>query len=189
MGHKKVPCIFFNKKMEVYKMEEEKVYCYDIDGLMRLMKPFKTSTDNIEAYNKSQKNHSKARFISIYRTYPKTHILVDLCTKKNQHGDVISISDKIYRTCMPGLYKYCDDSIEILQKWQYGHNLVLEIDRELIKMDIVDIEKVKDFIYELKDKREIENKEKEKRDTETITMEKIKELIPDASGKLEIPSV
>jgi hypothetical protein len=181
--------------MEVYKMgeNEKKVYFYDIDGLMRLMKPFKTSTDNIEAYNEKEKNHDKARFISIYRTYPKTHILVDLCTRKNKQGDVISISDKIYRTCMPGLYTYCDESIEILQKWQYGHNLVLEIDKELIKMNVLDIEEVQDFIYDLKDKRDKEEKEKEeeklKKDTETITMDKIKELIPDASGEFEVPSV
>jgi hypothetical protein len=189
MGHKKVPCIFFNKKWRFNEMEKEKVYCYDIDGLMRLMKPFKISTDDIEIFNEKKENRDKGLFISIYRTYPKTHMLVDLCIRKNQQGDIISISDKVYRTCMPGLYKYCDESIEILQKWQYGHNLILEIDKELIKMDVTDIEKIKNFIYELKDQKIKQYEENLKKDTETINMDKIKELIPDDSGKFEVPSV
>ena len=116
---------------------DEKKYCYDVDGLIRLMEPFKTTTDNIK---------SSCLFISIYRGYPKIQIRVDSCKEKNHHGDLISISNIIYRSSIPELYECCNETIEIIKNWQKGHNLILDIDKELIKMDIENIKKVREFI-------------------------------------------
>jgi hypothetical protein len=125
---------------------DEKKYFYDVDGLFQLMEPFKTSTNDIKSFDKKTNNRSACLFISIYRGYPKTQIRVDLCKEKNHQGDLISISDLIYRSSILGLYKYCNETIDIIQKWQKGHNLILKIDKELIKMDIENIEKVKELI-------------------------------------------
>jgi hypothetical protein len=125
---------------------DEKKYFYDVDGLFQLMEPFKTSTDDIKCLAEGANNRSACLFISIYRGYPKILIRVDLCKEKNHHGDLISISNIIYRSSIPGLYKYCNETETILQNWQKGHNLILDIDKELIKMDIENIKKVKELI-------------------------------------------
>lgn len=125
---------------------DEKKYFYDVDGLIRLMEPFKTTTDNIKSFDKKANNRSACLFISIYRGYPKIQIRIDLCKEKNHHGDLISISNIIYRSSIPELYECCNETIEIIKNWQKGHNLILDIDKELIKMDIENIKKVREFI-------------------------------------------
>ena len=177
--------------MEELRKEEVKKeikISYDIDGLMELVKPFKISTDDVEQYDKKRKNDAFCIFVSIYRCYPKTHITVEFCKEKNQHGDIITMSDKIFRANIPGLYKYCDESIDTILKWQRGHEMILGIDKNLINMEITDIEKVNNYIIDLLDSKEIE-KTVDKKDTQVINISKLKEALKDDTGKFEIPSV
>lgn len=166
---------------------EVKRFTYDIDGLMELVKPYKISTDDIKEYDKKIDNRDECTFISIYRTYPKTHITMEFCKEINHHGDIITMSDKVYRSCIPGLYRYCKESIDIILKWQKGHKLILEIDQELIRMNIHNIEKVKDYVIDLLDSQVIKQKVDPK-DTKIIDMSNLKEMIKDGTG-IEVPGV
>lgn len=167
--------------------KENPKYNYDIDGLMELVKPYKISTDDIKVYDKNKKNEIESIFISIYRCYPKTHTTMEFCKEKNHHGDVITMSDKVFRANIPGLYRYCDESIDIILKWQRGHKLILEIDQELIRMDIHNIEKVKDYIINLMEAEAIK-KTVDKGDTQIIDISNLKEMIKDGTG-IEVPGV
>lgn len=166
---------------------EVKRFTYDIDGLMELVKPYKISTDDIKVYDKKKKNEVESIFISIYRCYPKTHTTMEFCKEKNHHGDVITMSDKIFKANIPGLYRYCDESIDIILKWQKGHKLILDIDQELIRMNIHNIEKVKDYVIDLLDSQVIKDRVDPK-DTKIIDMSNLKEMIKDGTG-IEVPGV
>lgn len=170
-------------------MEEvNRKFTYDIDGLMELMKPYNISTDDVYPYDKKKKNESECVFINIYRCYPKTHINMEFCKEKNHHGDVITMSDKVFRSLIPGLYRYCEETIDIILKWQRGHKLILDIDQELIRMDIHNIEKVKDYVIDLLESEVIKDKI-DKNDTQVIDIANLKEMIKDGNAGFEVSNI
>jgi len=114
---------------------------YNIKGLLKLMRPYSSSTKDIK---------TNEVFISISQTYPKTIIKVEYCKDRGVRGDLYTMSDNIYRQNIPGIYKYCPESIEVIQLWQKGYNMIIDIDRELVEMDIKDIENIKKHVNGIK---------------------------------------
>lgn len=113
---------------------------YDIDGLMYYMKPFKVSTEDI---------NKDGIFINILRNYPNTTIKTYCCKRKNANGDIYTFSDEIFKYLIPGLYRYCPETIEIITKWLKGYQMISDIKNQLITMNEYDIGKVIIYIKEL----------------------------------------
>lgn len=128
---------------------------YDINGLIYLMKPFRTTTDKIT------KNDI---FISIVKMYPETRIKVEYCKDKGIKGDLYTLSDNIYRPGIRGLYLYNESTIEVIQKWQKGFNMIIDINNELIEMDMNDIIDIKKHIMGMKNLKNIKSEGVKKND-------------------------
>jgi hypothetical protein len=116
---------------------------YDIENLINKMIYFKESTNNIKM---------GSPFISIYRTYPITKITVEMVKHKTVNGDIITMSDNIYKANISCIYKYNEETINIILDWQEGYNLISDINKKLILMSISDIKQINKIIEEDKEK-------------------------------------
>lgn len=110
------------------------------------MKPFRLTTEKITKDDV---------FISISKMYPETRIKVEYCKDKGIKGDLYTLSDNIYMPGSRGLYGYNNDTIEIIKGWLKGFNMIIDINKELVEMDMNDIIDIKKHIMGMKNLKNI----------------------------------
>ena len=130
---------------------------YGIDNLIDYMRPHKTDIQKIQAitfimkdeetvFSEYTKQYIKdSIFISILIGYPETRITREICLSKDKLGGVRTYTNQIFR---PGsmVYKYNEETIEIVSKWNYGRNMIDLIQKDLKNLNIQEIECVKAYI-------------------------------------------
>lgn len=109
---------------------------YNLESLISKLEPYKTSVKQLDVGDV---------FIHIIIGTPKSHINLEYIKLKNKYGDAITISDKAI-TGFTIIYKYCEQTIDIVQNWNKGHNFIKNINENLIHLNLLNLAEVDNHI-------------------------------------------
>jgi len=133
---------------------------HSIDSLIEIMNPYKIKSDEIIPINFIMKNEldlysdsetmrekvKQSQFISIIRGKPYTEIHRQTCMGKDSKGAIITVTNQIFVYNSNYIYKYSDETINIVQKWLYIDKLINDININLQRLDVEDLRKIRNYL-------------------------------------------
>ena len=154
---------------------------YSLEYLMDIMRPHKIKTSDIKPIEfimkdenqifseEEKKRVRESIFISIVSTQPKINILRECCVAIDSKGGVVTHLNNLYMPFQSGIYAYNKTTIEIVSKWNYGFNMIRDINEHLATLEIDDFAEVIKFINDLQLKKYTRKLERKVGTIETIS--------------------
>lgn len=146
---------------------------HSIDGLVEQMNDYKVSSDDIIPIKFIMKDEiglysddkdikekvKNCQFISIIRGKPHTEIKRQTCIGKDSKGAIITATKETFMYNNPFMYKYDETTLKIVTDWLYTDKLINQINNQLIKLEIEDLEYFIKFLNNNKDYKNINLKD------------------------------